>query len=303
MRKQTEQQIVVSIVFSNYNGGNEPIECLRSIGKLNFPKNSLEVIVIDNGSKDGSKEKIKKFFPKTKMIRLKKEIGLPASLNLGINKSKGKYIMIANDDIVFEKNSIKTMVNFLEKNAQVGILGGKVFYKEEPKKLSLSACDFNMYKGEIKGGLAKGKNIKWLQSCAIMIPRAVFESIGLFDSGYYPLYFDDFDFCLRATKANLKIIYLKNAIFWHGGGKTTQKFPDKNVYYWWYKNKIRFYIKHASILQIIPAFIVQLSATTVKSMSTKQNLIPCLFKAFAINFAQLPAIISSKKKHAQIKQR
>lgn len=292
-------QIIVSIVFSNFNGGNEPIECLRSVNKLNFPKNQLEAIVIDNGSKDGSKEKIKKLFPKTKIISLKKDIGLPASLNLGIKISKGNYVMIANDDITFEKNSIKYMVNFLEKNTNVGVLGGKVFFKDEPKALSNSACDFNMYFGEIKGGLAKGKNIKWLQSCAILIPRTVFKNIGLFDSGYYPLYFDDFDFCLRATRAGFKIKYLKEAIFWHGGGKTTQKFPSKKVYYWWYKNKIRFYIKHANLLQIIPAFIVQVCATAAKSISTKQNLMFCLFQAFIVNFQDLPSTINSKKKDAQ----
>lgn len=302
MINQNKRQIIVSIVFSNFNGGNEPIECLNSIAKLNYPKNKLETIVIDNGSKDGSKEKIKKLFPKTKIIGLKKDIGLPASLNLGINKSHGKYIMVANDDIVFEKNSVQNMVNYLEKNTNVGVLGGKVFYKKNPKKLSLSACDFGMYKGEIKGGLARGNKIKWLQSCAIMIPRTVFENIGLFDAGYYPLYFDDFDFCLRATKANLKIIYLKEATFWHGAGKTTQKFPSKNVYFWWYKNKIRFYIKHASPVQIVSASIVQVLATTIKSLTTKQNLLPCLFKAFVINFSQLPATINSKKRDAQAKQ-
>lgn len=295
MTKRTNQQLTVSIVFSNFNGGNEPIECLRSINKLNFPKNRLEVIVIDNGSQDGSKEKIIKLFPKIKLISLKKDIGLPASLNLGIKTSKGKYIMIANDDIIFEKNSVKNMVNFLEKNVDVGVLGGKVFYKDEPKKLSHSACDFNLYSGEIKSGLAKGDKIKWLQSCSIMIPSTIFNSIGLFDEGFYPLYFDDFDFCLRAKKAGFKIIYLKDAIFWHGGGKTTQGFPSKNVYFWWYKNKIRFYIKHASLFQMIPAFIVQMFATAIKSLTTKQNLLPCLLQAIVFNFSDFSKILNSKR--------
>ena len=129
-----------------------------------------------------------------------------------------------------------------------------------------------------------------------MIPNRIFQKVGLFDEGFYPLYFDDFDFCLRATKAGFKIVYLPNAIFWHGIGKTTQKFPSKKIYYWWYKNKIRFYIKHASLLQIIPAFVVQLFATTAKSITTKQNLMFCLFKAFFINFSQLPDIINNKKR-------
>ena len=293
----------VSIVFSNFNGGKEPLECLTSINKLNYPKNKIEIIVIDNGSKDKSPEKIAGRFPEVNLIKLKKDIGLPGSLNLGINKSTGKYIFIANDDIVLEKNSITNMVNFLEKNTNVGVLGGKVFYKNEPKKLSDSACDFNMYKGEIKEGLAKGNKIKWLQSCAIMVPRTIFNKIGLFDDGYYPLYFDDFDFCLRATKSNLKIIYLKDAIFWHGAGKTTRQFSNKKVYYWWYKNKIRFYIKHASLIQMFTAFALQFFATASKSVSTRQNIFPSLFMAYFVNITNLPVIISQKKKDEQSSQK
>ena len=203
--------------------------------------------------------------------------------------------MIANDDITLEKNSIKNMVDFLEENKNVGVLGGKVFYKDEPKKLSDSACDFNFYLGEIKKGLAKGEKIKWLQSCAIMIPNRVFQKVGLFDEGFYPLYFDDFDFCLRVTKAGFKIIYLEDAVFWHGGGKTTEKLPSKKVIFWWYKNKIRFYFKNASALQILSAFTIQLFATAIKSVTSKQNLLPSLLKAFFVNFLELPATIGSKK--------
>lgn len=300
--QNTNQKKIVSIIFSNFNGGNEPIHCLKSINKLDFPKNKLEIIVVDNGSRDGSREKIAKLFPKTKLISLKKDIGLPASLNLGIKMAKGKYIMIANDDVTFEKNSIKNMVNFLEINKNVGVLGGKVFYKDEPKKLSDSACDFNFYLGEIKKGLAKGEQIKWLQSCSIMIPKKIFQKVGLFDEGFYPLYFDDFDFCLRVTKAGFKIAYLPNAIFWHGVGKTTSNYPSKTIYYWWYKNKIRFYFKHASALQMLSAFTIQLFATGAKSVTSKQNLLPSLFKAFFVNFSQLPATLSNQKKDVQFKK-
>jgi len=300
--QETNQKKIVSIVFSNFNGGNEPIYCLRSIEKLNFPKNKLEVIVVDNGSRDGSKEKIAKLFPKIKLICLKKDIGLPASLNLGIKKSKGKYIMIANDDIVLEKNSIKNMVNFLEKNTNVGVLGGKVFYKDEPKKLSDSACDFNFYLGEIKKGLAKGEQIKWLQSCSIMIPKMIFQKVGLFDSGFYPLYFDDFDFCLRVKNSGFKIIYLKDAIFWHGVGKTTQKFPSKKVYYWWYKNKIRFLLKNAAPLQIITCLIAQILATSFKSIQEKQFILAILFKAMFENLTTLPQTLKLRSTQNQLRK-
>ena len=288
--KKVENLPKVSIVFSNFNGGKEPLECLASIKKLNYPKNKIETIIIDNGSKDKSPEKIAGKFPEVNLIKLKKDIGLPASLNLGIKKSAGKYIFIANDDIVLEKNSIKNMVHFLEKNTNVGVLGGKVFYKNEPKKLSDSACDFNFYLGEIKKGLVKGEQIKWLQSCAIMVPKIIFQKVGLFDSGFYPLYFDDFDFCLRVKNSGFKIVYLPNATFWHGVGKTTRQFSNKKVYYWWYKNKIRFYLKNATIVQIITATFFQITAICIKSFKEKQNVFSPFARALIVNIQEMNKI-------------
>src|SRR3990167_7096004 len=288
--KKVENLPKVSIVFSNFNGGKEPLECLASIKKLNYPKNKIQTILIDNGSKDKSPEKIAGKFPEVNLIKLKKDIGLPASLNLGIKKSAGKYIFIANDDIVLEKSSIKNMVHFLEKNTNVGVLGGKVFYKNEPKKLSDSACDFNFYLGEIKKGLAKGEQIKWLQSCSIMVPKIIFQKVGLFDSGFYPLYFDDFDFCLRVKNSGFKIVYLPIVTFWHGVGKTTRQFSNKKVYYWWYKNKIRFYLKNATIVQIITATLFQITAICIKSFKERQNVFSPFARALIVNIQEMNKI-------------
>ncbi|OGD93356.1 hypothetical protein A2697_03375 [Candidatus Curtissbacteria bacterium RIFCSPHIGHO2_01_FULL_41_44] len=287
----------VSIIFSNLNGGKEPLECLFSIGKLNYPKNKIETIVIDNGSVDGSPDKIAKKFPKVKLIRLKSAIGLPPSLNLGIKKSQGKYIFIGNDDIVLEKNSILGMVDYLEKNKEVGVVGGKVFYKDKPKKLTDSASGFNFYLGDIKKPKSQSE-ILWLQSCSIMIPKSVFDKIGLFDEGFYPLYFDDFDFCLRVKKANLKLAHLPDAIFWHGWGKTTEKSGRYNMYCWWYRNKIRFMLKNASPVQIISFLTFQIVATVVRSLTERQNILYPLFRAIVENILILPQTIKARTNSA-----
>lgn len=283
----------VSIIFSNLNGGKEPIECLESIKKLSYPQGKIETIVVDNHSTDGSLQKIAKF-PNVKLIKLKKAIGLPKSLNLGIKKSRGKYILIGNDDIVFDKNSIIHMVNYLEKNSEVGILGGKVFYKDQPKKLTDSALNFNYYLGIIKKPKS-AKDILYLQSCSIMVPRKVFERVGLFDEGFYPLYFDDFDFSLRVKKAKLKLAYLPKVIFWHGCGKTTEKADSKQRYYWWYRNKIRFMIKNAPVLSLLSSLTIQFLTLAVKSIAEKQNLLPIIAKAFIENIKDYPEIINSRE--------
>jgi len=283
----------VSIIFSNLNGGKEPLECLASIQKLTYPKAKIETIVIDNGSTDGSPDKIEKKFPNVKLIRLKKAIGLPASLNLGIKKSKGSYIFIANDDIVFEKNSISRMASYLKNHNDIGVLGGKVFYKNQSKKLTDSASSFNFYLGSIKKPHSQS-DVLWLQSCAIMIPIEVFKKIGLFDEGFYPLYFDDFDFCLRARKANFKLVSLKEVIFWHGYGKTTEKSANSKIYYWWYRNKIRFLLKNASVLQILSALTCQIFVSFARSIVERQNLLLPLFKASLENLREISKTIKTR---------
>jgi len=284
----------VSIIFSNLNGGSQPLECLASIQKLTYPRAKIETIVIDNGSMDGSPEKIAKKFPDVKLIRLKKAIGLPASLNLGIRRSTGQLIFIANDDIVLEKNSISRMASYLKNHQDIGVLGGKVFYKDQPKKLTDSASSFNFYLGSIK----KPNNqsgVLWLQSCAIMIPKTVFDKIGLFDEGFYPLYFDDFDFCLRAKKCNVKLAVLPQAIFWHGYGKTTEKSSSSQRYYWWYRNKIRFMLKNASPIQILSSLSCQIFVSSIRSIIERQNLLLPLFRASLKNLREFPRTISARR--------
>jgi len=284
----------VSIIFSNFNGGIEPIECLESIRKLTYPQEKIEVIVVDNGSTDGSREQIEKEFPKVKLIKLKKEIGLSASINLGIKRSRGSYILVGNDDIVFEKNSITKMVEYLENHQDIGVLGGKVFYKDRPKTLTDFVSGFNFYLGSIQKPKKKS-DILWLQSCSVMIPKRVFDDIGFFDEGFYPLYFDDFDFCLRAKRAGYRLAHNPEAIFWHGYGKTTKKFQSSKFYFWWQKNKIRFMFKNATPLQITTALVSQFLASIVKSLTTRQNLLFPLVKALGVNLIQLPQTIRLRK--------
>jgi hypothetical protein len=289
----------VSIIFPNLNGGIQPIECLSSIQKLTYPKGKTEVIVVDNGSTDGSCEEIAKKFPNVILIKLKADIGFAASINLGIRNSNGSYIFVGNDDIIFEKKSIAEMVFCLQKNKNIAVLGGKVFYKDKSNVLTDSASDFNFYSGSIKPSNLRSNRprILWLQSCAVMVPKAVFKKIGLFDKDFYPIYFDDFDFCLRATRAGYKLYYCPEAVFWHGYGKTTKKSSSFNFFYWWYKNKIRFILKNANLLQILSSISVQLLLIPFSFLKMKDfDRGRAILKAFWWNIKNLSPTISSRNK-------
>src|SRR3989344_2152428 len=171
----------VSIIFPNYNGGNEPLECLESIRKLNYPKDKIEVIVIDNNSTDGSDLKIKEKFKEVHLVKNKKNLGFAKAINQGIKRARGDYIFVGNDDLVFEQNSLKNLVDFSLKNPRVGILGGKIFFKGPPHRICSCGYVMNKWTGDvhIAGNPEKIKEPDSLQGCALLVSKKVFKKIGL----------------------------------------------------------------------------------------------------------------------------
>lgn len=248
---------LISIIFPNYNGGKEPIDCLKSIQKLNYPKNNIEVIVIDNASSDGSDKKIKDRFPKIKLIKLDKNYGFAKAVNIGIKKAKGELIFVGNDDLVFEKNSLKNLADFTVKNPNIGVLGGKIYLKSSPRKITSSGYMINRLTGNIYKAPNPNelKEPDWVQGCAMLIPKKVFKKVGFFDEGFKHL-FEDVDFCFRTRKKGYKIVYNPEAIFWHGESTSA----NKNLlqkYYNWYLGKLRFVLKNLSIYNILSILFVQ----------------------------------------------
>ncbi|MEW6407229.1 MAG: glycosyltransferase family 2 protein [Patescibacteria group bacterium] len=129
----------VSIIFPNYNGKKDTLECLNSLLKLNYPKEKLEIIVVDNGSNDGSQKAILDFFKKLTALRLslrliqnQKNLGAPAAYNQGICAvhKNYEYIWKLDNDVIVDKNSLKKMVEFLEVDKKTGLASGKIYYHE-----------------------------------------------------------------------------------------------------------------------------------------------------------------------------
>ena len=248
----------ISIIFPNANGGNEPLACLSSIARLNYPKTKLEVIVVDNHSADGSPLLIKRKYPHVKLILNSVNLGFAKAVNLGIAQAKGEYIFIGNDDLMFENNSLQILVRYLVNHPRVGLIGGKIFSKDQHAKLSTAGFMMNRWTGHIYSApnpeLVKSPD--WLQGCALLTSRKALTQAGLLDPGFSLIYFEDYDLALRIKKSGLQIVYLPQAIFWHGVTKTMNKnLPEK--YYQWYKNKFRFVLKNLPWVNVLSIFLIQ----------------------------------------------
>src|SRR4030042_4963066 len=108
------EKIDLSIIIVNYNTKNFLRRCLESL------ISDEEIIVVDNSSSDGSPLMVTKEFPQVKLIKSKKNLGFAKANNIGIRKSSGRYILFLNPDTIVQKDTLKTMIKFMEENPKVG---------------------------------------------------------------------------------------------------------------------------------------------------------------------------------------
>lgn len=286
----------VSIIFTNWNGGHQPLELLRSIKHQNYPKTKIEVIMVDNNSTDGSTEQVSKKFKNVKIIRFKRNLGFSKAINIGIKKSKSEYNFVTNDDLAFEKNSLLSLINYLIKHPEIGVISGKIFFKPPKKGLTNSAWRLNYFTGlqyPIKS-TAKITQVDWV-SAALLFKKSLINKVGGFDEGFSPAYFEDVDFCRRVKNHNLNVIYYPKAIFYHFQGASISKIPYQTYLYYGFRNKIRFFLKHANPIQIMTFLFSQFLVIMPlrKLISEYKSPMPEI-KALVYNLRVLSQIIKNR---------
>lgn len=250
---------LVSILIPNFNGGKEPIECLESIQGLDYPKLKIEVIVIDNGSTDGSPKQIKQRFRKVRLIKNQQNLGFAQAINMGEESSRGELIFIGNDDLIFTPASLKTLVHYIRSNRQVGLVGGEIYAKLKPNQLLSAGFRMNRWTGDVvpRRRIEGTAEVDWVQGCAMLIPKRIFKMIGRLDNGFAKAYFEDVDLAWRVRQAGWKVVFVPGAKFLHGESITSNKNLSAK-YFQWYKNKLRFVLKHGSWLNIVSIFCTQI---------------------------------------------
>ena len=247
----------VSIIILNWNGKEDTIECLESLRKLDYP--NYEIIVVDNGSTDGSCEIFKKNYPYVKLIENEKNLGVAEGNNLGIYQAKGEYILLLNNDIVVDRNLLNELLTVLESNPEIGIVGPTMYYYDDPKRIWFGGggkiC-WNRGKTNIlrsneidNGQFEKITEVDYIVSCALLTKKELFKKIGYMDSKYFA-YFDETDWCVRAHKAGYRVLYVPKAKIWHKISSTSKKISGFTEYYFT-RNQFLFMKRHATRRQYL----------------------------------------------------
>ena len=216
----------ITIVTLNWNQAEETLQCLSSATLLQYP--NYRVLVVDNGSSDGSDRRIQKECPWVTLIRNDKNLGFAEGCNVGIRKAleaQTPYLLFLNNDAKMDSHCLTYLVEGIEKDSKRGIVGAINYLPEMPDVPWTCGHRFIWWRGALKRilppqGLSSSVfEIQSVSGSCFLVRRELFEAIGLFDPRFF-IYYEETDFCLRAAKAGFKVLVHRDARVWHKGSNT-----------------------------------------------------------------------------------
>jgi GT2 family glycosyltransferase len=259
-RSGGRNDLALSIILVCWNNKAYLDPCLKSLYETGM-NNSFEVIVVDNGSTDGSQQMLAEKYQEVKIIQNIENVGLGKASNQGIEATSGRYVLLLNNDTIVNGQSFDAMVNFLDKNPKAGAVGGKIFNPDG----TVQSCYnyFSTFQEEfliatrlgelIRPGYPavmsgeKIKSVDWISSACLMVSRSALDEVGLLDEGYF-IYGDEADLQYRLKKAGWDIYYLPQATIIHYGGQSMDRWKRRKMVY---RGKMLFYKKNYGSLQEI----------------------------------------------------
>jgi hypothetical protein len=251
----------LSVVIVAWNAKHYLELCLESLTSTP-PRRSMEILVVDNASSDGSAEMVVSRFPTVRLIKSEENLGFSRGNNLAIRQCQGRYIALVNPDVIVFPGCLDTLADFLDRNPRVGNVGPRVL---NPDMTMQSTCrrtptlwnNFCMASGLATRFKASrffaGEHMFYfphdrtlavdvLVGCFSMIRHETFDEVGLLDENLF-MYGDDVDWCRRSWKAGWHVVFYPEARAIHDRGKITAPYPvrfavaqQKSVLYYWRKH-------------------------------------------------------------------
>lgn len=214
---------VMALVL-NYNGLEVTLKTLESLCALDYSE--IDLVVVDNGSTDGSWQAVAERFPTVEQIKVPDNRGISHGMNFGLRhgvRGGYDYVLVLNNDIEVAPDMVGEMVNVAETSPTIGAVGPKAFYYWDRDRL-WSAGGLIRFKesvtrergdGELdQGQYDRDEEVPYVNGCAMLVRRQALIDTGLWDSTFY-LGVEDADWCMRMKQQGYTCWYAHRAVLWH----------------------------------------------------------------------------------------
>lgn len=272
----------VSVIIVSYDSGDELLACLESI-EAHSDDLDVEVVVIETSARADSLDAAKVRFPSIITQLAKGNIGYTGGNNLGIQLTRGKYILFLNPDTLVGEGAINRLRDVARSNADCGAVGPRVLNRDKsvqpscsraPTLLRVIASTLLLDRLPLaavrtrytEGDLHKLVRVDTVSGCCMLVPRAVLDSVGGFDEAFW-MYCEEDDLCARMRHADYSVYFEPGASIIHFGGAQTSDFSMA-----WRlhveKNRRRLFRKHHGVLSFC-AYRVVVVLDSVRRVATR----------------------------------
>lgn len=225
----------VTAIIVNYNGGDMNITCIDSL----MAEGISEVIVVDNGSHDGSPEMLAaRYGERIRILRNAANLGFGKACNQGACVSNGSLLLFFNNDAWCDEGMISALTEFIEKHDDVGIVGPLVLASDDPGCIQSAMLTIDRWgfafdpRNGRPVGSAQAEAINdgfFISGCALMVRADLFATLDGFDDGMF-MFCEDIDLCWRAQSRGWRIICVPDARCYHIGGGTARMGEEAGAY-------------------------------------------------------------------------
>jgi len=250
----------LSVIIVNWNVRDLLRRCLHSI-LANLPACQLEIIVVDNGSTDGSPEMVRTEFPQVHLMANPDNRGFTAANNQGLAVARGRYVLLLNPDTEVVGDALETLVAFADVHPDVGVVGPQLLNPDgtvqssrrrfptlatallestwlqpyAPRRLLARYYVLDRPDDEVQ-------DVDWVTGAALMARREAVEQVGPLDEGFF-MYSEELDWCRRFRAAGWRVVYLPTArVIHHEGKSSEQVLPARHIHF--QTSKIRYFRKY-----------------------------------------------------------
>lgn len=250
---------LVSVIIVNFNGRRHLERCLESLMQADYE--NFEVILVDNGSCDGSVEFVEEKYPQIKIKKLEKNYGFAEPNNIGAKIASGEFLLFLNNDTVVTPNFIAELVNTTNQDPQIAICQSMLL---KPNGDVDSGGDFVDTLGRAYSSKNRPTDTRYILSArgaSMIVRKDVFWKLGGFDESYFAS-FEDVELGWKAWLWGYKVIVVPKSIVYHLGAKTVEHMSE-TISFHGIKNNIQLRLTNfdfsdsiKSILSILAMIIV-----------------------------------------------
>ncbi len=255
----------VTVIVLNYNGLEHLGPCFRSLTDLDYPAEQLELMLVDNGSTDGSVDWMRAHFPTVQVVETGRNLGFAGGNNAGVRAAHGEFVTLLNNDMRVAPDWLSEILRPFGRDSDIAAVAAKVL-SWDGKRIDFAHAAMNFYGYSYQVGHGDPDDGQYDQERALLFAngasvafrREVFLSVGGFDADYFA-YYEDVDLGWRLWLLGYKVWFAPRAVCYHRHHGTSRRLADEKIRLLYERNALYTLIKnydHENLQRVLPVALM-----------------------------------------------